>query len=167
MKRDSPDTTPMARQLVVLQYAYLHTLFFWDDNEVHSFNPTLGGAEIRHTRMTMRTIHNSIYVLLLSRLSGVIAFAPPSGLCLGAAHDLMGVAAPVPSASDTPTLGFEATSNLLLSLVEESETIARQGLINWESPAEAFGGFVLLLYIGGSILAGVKYIVVDGWRPKF
>ena len=115
----------------------------------------------------MRTIHNSIYILLLSRLSGVVAFAPPSGLCLGAAHDLMGVATLMTSASDTPTLDFDATSSLLLSLVEESEIVTRQGLINWGNPAEALGGLVLLLYIGGSVLAGVKYIVVDGWRPKF
>ena len=57
------------------------------------------------------------------------------------------------------------------SVVEETAaviTTTRQqvGLINWDNPAESIGGAITLLYIVFSILAGIKYIVKDGWRPK-
>ena len=55
------------------------------------------------------------------------------------------------------------------SVVEETAVITttRQvGLINWDNPAESIGGAITLLYIVFSILAGIKYIVKDGWRPK-
>ncbi|OEU21368.1 hypothetical protein FRACYDRAFT_234992 [Fragilariopsis cylindrus CCMP1102] len=57
------------------------------------------------------------------------------------------------------------------NVVEETAaviTTTRQvgGLINWDNPAESIGGAITLLYIVFSILAGIKYIVKDGWRPK-
>jgi hypothetical protein len=74
-------------------------------------------------------------------------------------------------------LDNEANTNILIATVvaaasvdgnvEETAVITRQvGLINWDNPAESIGGAITLLYIVFSILAGIKYIVKDGWRPK-
>ena len=81
-------------------------------------------------------------------------------------------------------LDNEANTNILIAtvvgaatssveggnVVEETAaviTTTRQvGLINWDNPAESIGGAITLLYIVFSILAGIKYIVKDGWRPK-
>jgi hypothetical protein len=38
--------------------------------------------------------------------------------------------------------------------------------INWDNPGQAFGTVVFLAYIGISVAAGLKYIIIDGWRPK-
>merc|ERR1712238_326161 len=64
------------------------------------------------------------------------------------------------------------TSNLVLSVIEEGSEVAarqqQQGLtINWDHPGESIGGIFFLLYVSFSVLAGIKYIVKDGWRPKF
>eukprot|EP00532_Pseudo-nitzschia_australis_P003114 CAMPEP_0168188036 /NCGR_PEP_ID=MMETSP0139_2-20121125/15386_1 /TAXON_ID=44445 /ORGANISM="Pseudo-nitzschia australis, Strain 10249 10 AB" /LENGTH=76 /DNA_ID=CAMNT_0008110353 /DNA_START=130 /DNA_END=360 /DNA_ORIENTATION=+ len=74
-----------------------------------------------------------------------------------------------PAASALLSLPVDAT-NLLISVAAEGSegaTVVRQGLINWGNPSEAFGGAILLVYIGFSVLAGIKYVVKDGWRPKF
>ena len=78
-------------------------------------------------------------------------------------------------------LDNEANTNILIatvvgaassveggSVVEETAVITTRqvGLINWDNPAESIGGAITLLYIVFSILAGIKYIVKDGWRPK-
>ena len=93
------------------------------------------------------------------------------------------------AASILPSLSLlldnEANTNILIAtvvgvavssveggnVVEETAaviTTTRQvgGLINWDNPAESIGGAITLLYIVFSILAGIKYIVKDGWRPK-
>lgn len=79
-------------------------------------------------------------------------------------------------------LDNEANTNILIAtvgaatssveggnVVEETAvitTVRQVGLINWDNPAESIGGAITLLYIVFSILAGIKYIVKDGWRPK-
>lgn len=60
---------------------------------------------------------------------------------------------------------LSGADSLLLSVAEVSEDVARQGVINWENPGEAFVGSIFLLYVVFSILAGLKYVVKDGWRP--
>ena len=92
------------------------------------------------------------------------------------------------AASIVPSISLlldnEANTNILIAtvgaatssveggnVVEETAaviTTTRQvgGLINWDNPAESIGGAITLLYIVFSILAGIKYIVKDGWRPK-
>ena len=40
------------------------------------------------------------------------------------------------------------------------------GSIDWSNPLEAAVGGVFLLYVTFSILAGLKYLVKDGWKPK-
>ena len=57
--------------------------------------------------------------------------------------------------------GLEALphSSILLSGLETS--------IDFEhNPGQSFGTLILLAYIGISVAAGLKYIFVDGWRPK-
>ena len=107
--------------------------------------------------------------LLLTNISVTSAFAPESVVHLGAAHDAM---TSIPSGA-TASIDTELNSlvsgvgSALLSLANDSETVIRQPLINWEHPAQAIGASVTLLYIVFSVLAGIKYIVKDGWRPKF
>ena len=38
--------------------------------------------------------------------------------------------------------------------------------INWNNPQEVLLGGFFLAYIGFSLLAGLKYVLKDGWRPK-
>ena len=69
------------------------------------------------------------------------------------------------------TVGATSSVEGVGNVVEETAaviTTTRQvgGLINWDNPAESIGGAITLLYIVFSILAGIKYIVKDGWRPK-
>eukprot|EP00527_Entomoneis_sp_CCMP2396_P002592 CAMPEP_0198141630 /NCGR_PEP_ID=MMETSP1443-20131203/4614_1 /TAXON_ID=186043 /ORGANISM="Entomoneis sp., Strain CCMP2396" /LENGTH=76 /DNA_ID=CAMNT_0043804437 /DNA_START=175 /DNA_END=405 /DNA_ORIENTATION=+ len=74
-----------------------------------------------------------------------------------------------PTASELSSM-LAGTTNLLISVAAEGgeiPTVVRQGLINWENPGQAFGGVIFLPYIGFSIFAGIKYVVKDGWRPKF
>lgn len=107
-------------------------------------------------------------VLLLTSLSAVVVgFAPPSSVCAGVGYDA--IDAMEPAASALPSLPVDATTLLISVAAEGSESAAvvRQGLINWGNPSEAFGGAILLVYIGFSVLAGIKYVVKDGWRPKF
>lgn len=60
---------------------------------------------------------------------------------------------------------LSGADSLILSVAEVSESVTRQGVINWENPGEAFVGSIFLLYVAFSILAGIKYVVKDGWRP--
>ena len=118
-------------------------------------------------------LYYSVLLLLFSTLSSVVAFTPPFSVCSGVAHDA--VVTMTPMASTALTNGVDALSPslsaganiLLISMAEGSESATRQGLINWGNPAEAVGGIITLLYIVFSILAGIKYVVKDGWRPKF
>ena len=114
-------------------------------------------------------LHYSL-LLIFSTCPGVAAFTP-------AAHD--SIVAMTPMASAVVTTGIDAvspslsslsavtTTSLFISMAEGSESVTRQGFINWGNPAEAVGGAITLLYIVFSILAGIKYVVKDGWRPKF
>ncbi len=110
---------------------------------------------------------NQVHILLLlANLSAVSAFAPLFGAPSQGAM--------VPMAPSATTLGAESFSSelssgagsLLLSVVEETETVSKQGLINFDNPGEAIIGSITLLYIAFSIAAGIKYVVVDGYRPK-
>jgi len=112
----------------------------------------------------------SLLLLIFSNLSVAVAFTP-------AAHDSIVAMTPMASAvvttgidaisSSLSSLSADTTNSLFISMAEESESVTRQGLINWGNPAEAVGGAITLLYIVFSILAGIKYVVKDGWRPKF
>mmetsp|Transcript_25211 Transcript_25211/g.69522 ORF Transcript_25211/g.69522 Transcript_25211/m.69522 type:complete len:118 (+) Transcript_25211:298-651(+) len=109
------------------------------------------------------------HLLILSPLIGIaVCFVPPFSASTEAGYGTMETIF-TNNASRSPPL-FADTTSLIISVASEgsdSVTAVRQGLINWENPGEAFGGAVLLLYIGFSIFAGIKYVVKDGWRPKF
>jgi small ligand-binding sensory domain FIST len=134
--------------------------------------------------MTVLFIYSSIFYclfLLLLSTSGVTAFTHPFNV--------------LPTSTMTSALitttGVDASSSSLFLLLDngpntnifiatvvaasaeggsvgETAVINRQvgGLINWDNPAESIGGAITLLYIVFSILAGIKYVVKDGWRPK-
>jgi hypothetical protein len=112
--------------------------------------------------------HSTLFLLLLAKISAVFAFAPTFSVHSGAVYDAM-----LSSTSGLANIGIDTASksllsgadSLLLSAAEVSEDVARQGVINWENPGEAFVGSIFLLYVVFSILAGIKYVVKDGWRP--
>ena len=115
---------------------------------------------------------------MTSALTTATAAATTGGITNGVGTS---VASILPS-SLSLLLDNEANTNILIatvgavssvveggSVIEETAVITttRQvGLINWDNPAESIGGAITLLYIVFSILAGIKYIVKDGWRPK-
>mmetsp|Transcript_8405 Transcript_8405/g.12191 ORF Transcript_8405/g.12191 Transcript_8405/m.12191 type:complete len:106 (-) Transcript_8405:66-383(-) len=45
-------------------------------------------------------------------------------------------------------------------------SVAEIGL-DWSHPGQAIGTLIFLAYVGVSLAAGLKYVVKDGWRPKF
>ena len=109
----------------------------------------------------------SLILLLLALVSEVLSFAPQSSVCLGPTNVAM-----IPTSSN----GFETVvsksllndvDSLLLSVVQETESVTRQSMIDWDNPGSAILGSITLLYIAFSILAGIKYVVKDGYRPKF
>jgi hypothetical protein len=110
---------------------------------------------------------NILLLLLVASISGALAFAPQFGVYSGPANGAMttissGVAG-VDTVSNSP---LSNAGSVIVSVVQEGETVVRQGVINWDNPAEAIGGAITLLYIGFSIFAGIKYVVKDGYRPK-
>lgn len=105
-------------------------------------------------------------LLLIAKIAAVSAFAPQFSIDFGAAQDTIAPGLDtsiVGSISDSLITGADS---LLLSVVEEGEAVTKQGLINWDNPGEAILGSITLLYIVFSIAAGIKYVVVDGYRPK-
>ncbi len=107
--------------------------------------------------------------LLFANISAVLAFAPQFNIDLGAAHE---ATAPMLSGLDATVFGevsnsmFAGANSLVISVVEEGDTVTKQGVINWDNPGEAIFGSITLLYFAFSIAAGIKYVVVDGYRPK-
>lgn len=59
-------------------------------------------------------------------------------------------------------------SSSLISSYSSSPMLLSQGsgAIDWSNPFEAVAGGILLAYFTFSILAGLKYLIKDGWRPK-
>lgn len=114
-----------------------------------------------------------LHLFILSSLTGtVVSFAPQFSAFAGAGHDAMeAIVMHMSTTTGLAPLLDDATTLLISAATEGSETATattvRPGLINWENPGEALGGAITLLYIGFSILAGIKYVVKDGWRPKF
>ena len=104
-------------------------------------------------------------LFLLANISAALAFAPQFSIDLGAAHQ---ATTPMASGLDTVVSSsmFAGINSLILSVVEEAETVAKKGVINWDNPGEAIFGSITLLYFAFSIAAGIKYVVVDGYRPK-
>lgn len=101
-------------------------------------------------------------LLLLANVSAAFAFSPQfSGTMMPMTS---GVIAPGVDAVSKSL--FSGANSILLSVVEESESVTKQGLINWDNPGEAALGSITLLYIAFSVAAGIKYVVVDGYRPK-
>ena len=109
----------------------------------------------------------SLIFLLLALVSEVLSFAPQSSVCLGPTH----VAMMPTSSNGLETIVSKSLLNdvdsLLLSVVQETESVTRQSMIDWNNPGSAILGSITLLYIAFSILAGIKYVVKDGYRPKF
>ena len=98
-------------------------------------------------------------LFLIAKIAAVSAFAPQFSIDFGAAQDTI--------ASGLGTSIFDSVSDsLVLSVVEEGEAVTKQALINWDNPGEAILGIITLLYIVFSIAVGIKYVVVDGYRPK-
>mmetsp|Transcript_22421 Transcript_22421/g.55589 ORF Transcript_22421/g.55589 Transcript_22421/m.55589 type:complete len:106 (+) Transcript_22421:1125-1442(+) len=96
-------------------------------------------------------------LVLFANLASVFAFAPMMPMASE-------VAAPVVESISKSI--FSGADSILLSVVEESEIVTKQDLINWDNPGEAIIGSITFLYIAFSIAAGIKYVVVDGYRPK-
>lgn len=92
----------------------------------------------------------SLISFLLNRAS---AFVIPSNTVVG------DISATSFSMITEPS-GFETIldSSMVLSGLETS--------IDFENPGQAVGTIIFLAYVGVSVAAGLKYIFVDGWRPK-
>lgn len=80
---------------------------------------------------------------------------------------------PSTSRAGVPALGgLSATS--MMAVPSEVEVAFDQsilitpgnGTIDWNNPVEAVVGGLTLTYFAFSILAGLKYVLKDGWRPK-
>ena len=79
----------------------------------------------------------------------------------------------------TTTLSAMATTNIMLAVLKEEGTngatataaAAAPGLVETTTTAgdtvgPSLGSVLFLAYVVFSLGAGIKYIVVDGWRPK-
>jgi len=146
-------------------------LIFGQINSTSTIPIIVASDEYNVILITMKSVtHNYVHMLLLSMLSSAIGFSPQFSVHSGVTYDaVMQVASAVPAdvvGAASPSM-LADTDSLLISVAEQGESVTRPGMINWENPAEAAGGAITLLYIGFSILAGIKYVVKDGWRPKF
>ena len=114
-------------------------------------------------------VRKTILMLIFMKASAAFAFAPQYSIYSGSAD-----VATTPTTSSIATADAYSVSGSLLndantflvSIAEENEIVTRQGLINWGNPGESLLGSIFLLYVVFSILAGIKYVVKDGWRPK-
>lgn len=114
-------------------------------------------------------VQETYLILFIMKASAVFAFAPPVSI-YSAANVAMTPTTPSVATTEACILSKSLLSDansVWISIAEEHEIVARQSLINWDHPGQALLGSVFLLYVVFSILAGIKYVIKDGWRPKF
>ena len=130
------------------------------------------------------TVPFNVISMTTSTMTSALTTATATAATTGSITNGVGTsAASILPSSLSLLLDNEANTNILIAtvgaatssveggnVVEETAavitTVRQVGLINWDNPAESIGGAITLLYIVFSILAGIKYIVKDGWRPK-
>ena len=132
------------------------------------------------------TVPFNVVSMTTSTMTSALTTATVTAAATGGITNGVGtsVASILPSSLSLLLDNNEANTNILIAtavgvassieggnVVEETAavittTVRQGGLINWDNPAESIGGAITLLYIVFSILAGIKYIVKDGWRPK-